>query len=235
MMTMTDAGPGGALGIAQGAPGTWPQFTAGGGAAAPAAQDVAAGGSTFFSPGTDVPLTTSATPTDPFAASGGAGGVSNFISKNWPALASAGILGVEGLTKNQPLPQEKQLQQQATNAQGLSQALTAPLFTGQLPPGAKQAVEASTAAQKAGIANTYGQLGLSGSTMEAQAKAGVDQRAAAETFQIADQLLAKGIDLSRLSASELQTLLDEQLKQDQAFQQALGTFSGALAGQRLAA
>jgi hypothetical protein len=162
-------------------------------------------------------------------------GVSSFVSKNWPTLASAGILGFEGLTKNQTLPAEQQLRSAATTTAGQAQALMNPIQTGILPPGAQQAVDASTAANRAGVSSTYGGLGLAGSTMENQAQQGVNRNAAAQTFQIANDLLAKGIDLSKLSASDLTTLLEAELKGDTQFNSALTSFAGGLSGARLAA
>jgi hypothetical protein len=163
------------------------------------------------------------------------GGISSFISNHWPMLASAGILGFEGLTKNQSYPAETQLQNNATTASGQAQSLMNPIQTGILPPGAQQAVDASTAANKAGVASTYGNLGLAGSTMEQQANQGVTRNAAAQTYQIASDLLSKGIDLSRLSAADLTNLLESQMKEDAQFQGALTSFAGGLAGAKLAA
>jgi hypothetical protein len=193
------------------------------------------GPSSFLSPGTDqaLPGVTGGSSAD--IASGGGSGVSGFISKNWPALAGAGILGVEALSSKQPLPQEQALQANATQAAGQSAALEAPLQTGILPPGAQQAVSAATASSKAAAKSNFASLGLSGSTMEAQQMQAIDRNAAAQTFQIADSLLSKGIDLSKLSAQDLTQLLDEQLKQDQQFTGALTQFAGGLAGGKLSA
>jgi hypothetical protein len=163
------------------------------------------------------------------------GGVSSFISNHWPMLASAGILGFEGLTKNQSYPAETQLQNNATTASGQAQSLMNPIQTGILPPGAQQAVDASTAANKAGVASTYGKLGLAGSTMQDQANQAVNRNTAAQTYQIASDLLSKGIDLSKLSAADLTTLLESQMKEDAQFQGALTSFAGGLAGAKLAA
>ncbi len=216
--TITDAGGGGVV-PPGGAPGT-------------VGSDPILGGNAFL----DQSGNSSYLSTGPATTSGGGGGtgISDFVSKHWPMLASAGILGYEALNKNQNLPQENQLQAHATNTAGQAAALEAPLQTGILPPGAKQAVDASTAAQKGQIATTYANLGLTGSTMEAQAKGAVDRNAAAQTFQIADKLVSQGIDLSKMSAQDLQFLIDEQLKQDSAFTGALSTFAGGMAGARLA-
>jgi hypothetical protein len=194
------------------------------------------GPSSFLSPGTDqaLPGVAGGSSAD-IAPTGGGGGVSGFISKNWPALAGAGILGFEALSAKQPLPQEQALQANATQAAGQSAALEAPLQTGILPPGAQQAVSAATASSKAAAKSNFASLGLSGSTMETQQMQAIDRNAAAQTFQIADSLLAKGIDLSKLSAQDLTQLLDEQLKQDQQFTGALTAFSSGLAGGKLTA
>jgi hypothetical protein len=193
------------------------------------------GPSSFLSPGTDQALPGVAGGSSADIASAGGGSVSGFVSKNWPALAGAGILGFEALSAKQPLPQEQALQANATQAAGQSAALEAPLQTGILPPGAQQAVSAATASSKAAAKSNFASLGLSGSTMEAQQMQAIDRNAAAQTFQIADSLLSKGIDLSKLSAEDLTTLLNEQLKQDQQFTGALTQFAGGLAGGKLSA
>jgi hypothetical protein len=188
-------------------------------------------------PGTDTSLGGINSPGSPVfsGADTGGGGVSSFISQHWPMLASAGILGFEGLTKNQSYPAEQQLQGQATATAGQAQTLMNPIQTGVLPPGAQQAVDASTAANKAGVASTFGNLGLAGSTMEQQANQSVNRNAAAQTYQIASDLLSKGIDLSKLSAADLTTLLNAQMKEDSQFNSALTTFAGGLSGAKLAA
>jgi hypothetical protein len=157
------------------------------------------------------------------------GGRLSDLLSNPTALLSALPLVMGMFQGNQTLPAEKQLQGLATNEQGLSTALEAPLFTGNLPPGAKQAVDQATAADKAGIANTFAKLGLAGSTMEQQAKAGADRRAAAETFQIADSLLGRGVQTQGQAGNIYSDLLRTQMTEDDQFQKALMLFASGLA------
>jgi hypothetical protein len=91
-------------------------------------------------------------------------------------------------------------------------------------------VDAATAAQKGQIKSTYANLGLTGSTMEAQAVGAVDRNAAAENFSIADKLLTSGLTAQGQSANIYSSLLQNQMQQDEQFQKALTLFASGLAG-----
>ena len=122
------------------------------------------------------------------------------------------------------------------NAEQLGQqgsALSGALFGGQLPAGAKAAVDQSTQAQKAQVRSTYANLGLSGSTMEADALAQVDQGAAAQTFNIANQLFQEGQKGTAMSSDLYSSILGTQLQEDKALQDAIGGFAAQMMGTTL--
>jgi hypothetical protein len=169
---------------------------------------------------------------NPFAASSSKSGfdIGSFISKNPGVLLGGGLLGAQMLMGNEALPAEKQLNQAAGEARSLGRAFTAPIFSGTLPPGAQAAVDSATNAAKAKVKSSYASLGLAGSTMEAQNLAAVDREAAAQTFKMADMLLAQGADYTKLSDSLYQTLLQTQLAQESDFSKSLGVFASGLAG-----
>lgn len=154
------------------------------------------------------------------------------LEKNPGVLLSGGLLASQLFRGNQPYPAEQSIQNLATNTGTQGAALSAYINSGTLPPGAQQAVSSATEAAKATTRSRYANLGLTGSTMEAQALQGIDQHAAAQTFQIADQLLAQGADYTKISGSLYNTLLQTQAAQDQEFQKALMTFAGGLGGLR---
>ena len=166
------------------------------------------------------------------APSSGLSGTLNSLFGKIPtgALLGGGLLGADLLLGNKPLPAEKQLQKAADEASSVGRTLSSYIFSGTLPPGAQQAVSAATNAAKARIRANFAQLGLSGSTMEAQALEQVDQAAAAQTFQFANQLLAQGANYSQISDQLLAEILKSQEGQQSDFTKALGTFAAGLAG-----
>jgi hypothetical protein len=207
-----------------------PTGNAPGGSAISGGSNVAGGPTDFLNPGTDDPLL-----------GGISGGSSSQIAPDFSSklqsllgdpksLLAALPLLMGSLQGGSQLPAEQQLAGQAKQSSNQAQALEAPLQTGQLPPGAQQAIDASTRSQKAGIASTFANLGLTGSTMELQAKQAVDRGTAAQTFQIADSLLSKGLVAQGQSQSAYSDLLRSQMAQDQMFQQALAKFAAGLAG-----
>jgi hypothetical protein len=222
--------------------------TAGGGAGPPAAflGTITEGGpnvdgsgamglnspNTFLLPGTDQPISNSymASP------SGGGGDIGSsimgLIQNNPGALLSGGLLASQLFRGNEQYPAEKSLQTLATNTGTQGAALSGYINSGTLPPGAKQAVDQATNAAKATLRSRFAETGLSGSTMEAQALGEVDSRAAGQTFQMADQLLAQGADFTKISGTLYDELLKTQAGTDQEFQKALMTFAGGLGGLR---
>lgn len=174
----------------------------------------------------------------PVASSGFGSMLDNAVSsltKNPLALLGAGGLALDYLmTPNvSQLPETKPLEQSAGNLAAQGNNLMSYMQTGTLPPGAQEAVNSATQAAKAQVRSNYANLGLSGSTMEGEALNMVDQNAAAQTFSIANQLMSEGANFTNLSDQMYQNILNLTLQQDTAFQNALSSFSGGLAGMGL--
>ena len=214
--------------------------TAGGAGSINGVSPAADNGSSFFMGSSVLPTDSGLAATSAAAPPGGpSSGLNTFldravdqITKNPLALLSGGglLLASHNQTPINQLPEAKPLEQSAGQTGALGANLTSYLNTGTLPPGAQTAVDQATAAAKAGERSTFGRLGLGGSTMEAQALGAVDRQAAAQKFQIADQLLSQGAKFTDISNQLYQQLLNETLQQDEAFQRALGSFAGGLAG-----
>lgn len=170
------------------------------------------------------------------ASAGGAGGIANnmlgFFENNPGMLLGAGALGLDMMMGNQPLPAESQVQNNAASEGSVGKTLSSYIFSGTLPSGMQDIVDANTNSAIAAVKGNYAKMGLSGSTMEQQAVNQVHQAAAAQVSQIAEQLLQQGQGFSALSNQEFNTLLQAQMQQDAALQQALGSFAGGLAGLR---
>jgi hypothetical protein len=146
------------------------------------------------------------------------------------ALLTAGILGSQLFKGNPAYPAEATLGAQGASNAGTAASLIAPLNTGILPPGAKQFVDQGEKAAEATTRSAYGNLGLSGSTMEADAIGAAKERAAAQQFQIADQLLQQGEQFSSLAATDYNSVLQAQMARDKNYQAALTNFARALGG-----
>jgi hypothetical protein len=144
----------------------------------------------------------------------------------------------------QAYPQQTQLAnqaagygQQSANLLTLGNNLANPIQTGALPPGANAAIDLSTAANKAGIASHFADLGISGSTMEGQAIATADQQAAAQKFGVADQMLQSANQVfgnaarfGALGTDTTTNLLKTSMTEDEQYRAALANFAKALAG-----
>jgi hypothetical protein len=175
------------------------------------------------------------------AGTAGAGGggilssVESAAGKYWPVLAGAGILGYEALNGNKTLPAQGQLQSLAGQNASTGAALESYEQTGLLPPGLQLAVNSQSEAAAAQIRSSYAGMGLSGSTSEAQALAGVKQQTAATIGKIASDLATQGIQLSSLSSQELTQLMQTEQQQQSDLNKALASFAAGLAGSGLKA
>ncbi len=165
---------------------------------------------------------------------GAAGGIgtdlSSWIGKNPGLLLGGAALGANMLMGNQPLPAEKQIQQQAGEAQTQAQTLMAYQTSGTLPPGLQAVVDEQFNAAKAADISQYSKLGLGSSTMLTDKLNQLKAAKSAEVAQFADMLSKEGIQFERLSASEFGTVLQAQQVRDQTFMSAAMTFAKGLAG-----
>lgn len=151
------------------------------------------------------------------------GGIMDFLKRN-PWIMPAGAVGMAALQGNQPIAGEKQLKALAAQTGDVSKMMHA-LQTGELPPGAKAMLDNATNDAIAGIRSKYASMGLSGSTMEAQDVAAAQQRAAAQTFQLASAVTTQGLDAAGLSAQLYEAIAQMQLGQDSELSNALASLS----------
>jgi hypothetical protein len=182
------------------------------------------------------------------ADAGLAGGISDFTSAH-PYLTQMGLMGggilaapaLSGLVNK--VPQQGALSgiagqagQIAGQQEAYGTTLQQPLVTGQLPPGAQQEV---TNALNDAISQTksrYASLGLTGSTMEADAIANMQKQSQALTFQIAQQMAQTGGAAITQAANALgiqdqvyAQLMNAQVSQDNALQSAIARMASASA------
>jgi hypothetical protein len=160
-------------------------------------------------------------------------GFGDIISSNPAAVVGALGLGYEALSQPKvPGVSEttNALKGQADQFAAQGAALEGYLNTGKLPPGVQSSVDNATAAAKATLRSRFAAMGLTGSTGEASALAQVDQNAATQVFDIANNLLQTGIKESGLSADIYKSLLGQANAQDQNMSNAIAAFAASMAG-----
>lgn len=162
--------------------------------------------------------------------SGIGGTVGNWLMAN-PGIALGGaLLGYEGLTASQNPPGIGAINAQARNLTTQGEQNLSAEQTGNIPGGAQAALNEAQQSAEAQIRSQYAQLGLSGSTMEAQAIAQVPQQIAARKFQIINQLTQTGLNEMGMADTLDLSRMNAMIQQDQQFQQSIAAFAAALAG-----
>jgi hypothetical protein len=171
-------------------------------------------------------------------------GIGNFAKNNAGMLGLLGLsAGAQLLNANKGLPYSQQQLQAAQQAQGIAgqQAKFARtteqnLLSGTLPPGADAAVAKGTQDAIATIKGRYASMGLTGSTMEADAIANAQQQATIQRFTIADQMAQTGVNaLSsatqalNLEANVYNGIMNAVLAQDQNLANAISNFASSAA------
>ena len=192
--------------------------------------------STLFGSPQVAPVSGTPAPRADAAGGGMLGGIGDkiggLIEKNPGILLAGGLLGANMLMGDQPVPAEKQLQQQAGEAASMGRTLTAYQTSGTLPPGLQGIVDQQIDAAKAALVSQYGEMGLGSSTMLTDKLNQLKVQKSAEIAQFADQLAKQGIAWTNLSASEFSNLMTAQTQRENAFTQALGSFAAGLSGLR---
>jgi hypothetical protein len=147
-----------------------------------------------------------------------------------PGTLISGAGGIASLLMNNSVPGLGNLQSQAATLSGVGGPLAQSLATGNLPAGAAAANAAATEAAKAQVRSTYANMGLSGSSQEAGALAGVDEKAAAQQYQELLSATTTGLTAEGQASGLYEQIMNAQVAQQQRTQQALARLSAALAG-----
>jgi hypothetical protein len=110
------------------------------------------------------------------------------------------------------------------------------LLSGTLPPGAEAAVSQGMQDAIATIKGRYAQMGLTGSTMEADAIAHAQEQATIQRFTIADQMAQTGVSAIssatqalNLESNVYNNIMNAVLAQDQGLANAISGFANAAA------
>lgn len=105
-----------------------------------------------------------------------------------------------------------------------------PLITGVLPQGAQRALDQATQSAKATVRSNFASMGLSGSSMEADALAKVDTAAAGQAYQTALSMAQAGLNLANTGNAVYDKIVAEALQQDQNMQKAVANFAASIGG-----
>lgn len=159
--------------------------------------------------------------------------VTEYLAKDPMGAAKIGLGGaglLYNMSQGDNLEGVQELRDQAGQLTAQGQQLQSYLNSGQLPPGAKAALDQATAGAKAAIRSKYASLNQSGSTAERAELNDVDLRAAAQGFGIASSLLQTGVNQSGLASNIYANLLKIDQQQNAATGQAIANFATALGG-----
>jgi hypothetical protein len=127
----------------------------------------------------------------------------------------------------------------ASQQQNLGQTLEQPIVTGQLPPGGQATVDLALKNALDTIKGRFASLGLSGSSMEADAVANAQEQSAVNQFSIEQALASLGLSATGQATGALgsadstfSNLANQQVAQDAALEKAIAGFAGAAVGGR---
>jgi len=178
---------------------------------------------------------------------GTGGGISGWIANNPGTAAMLGLGGLSAgaqlLNKSQGVPYLGQQQQLVGQEAGLAnqqtrygQQLEKPLLTGQLPPGQQAVVAKGLQDAISTIKGRYAAMGLTGSTMEADAIANAQQQSVIAATEIEAQMAQTGQSAISSATQALQlesgvynTIMNAVLSQDQNLANAVSQFASSAA------
>lgn len=186
-------------------------------------------------PGNGVMAPNLGMPGSPAAPAGGGSGFLQSLLNPKTALP-LGLLGTDLIMGSQTPGEVKTLKQMAAEQGGLA-AKEGQLATaeqeGLLPTGAEQKVDLTLKANEAAIRTKYAQMGMSGSTAEAQDLQAARDQAMSQTFEIGSQLASQGLATAQAATGQQSALLAAILAQEQAqggdMANALAEFAAAAA------
>ena len=145
------------------------------------------------------------------------------------ALVAGGGLALDVLRGNQNPPGYNQILTQANQANQQSQQLQSYLSSGQLPPGLQTSLDSARADAEASIKSRYANMGMSGSSAEAQDIQNMHSRIVSQGADMAMQLFQQGVSEQAISSRLYETIMQEQIAQDQQLSSGITNMVTALA------
>ncbi|HEY4355955.1 MAG TPA: hypothetical protein VGN16_09425 [Acidobacteriaceae bacterium] len=199
------------------------QIGAGAASAAPAAAGPAAAPATQVGTGAETSF-------DKFLDNPSLSSGFNVLKQNPLEALGAGALGFDLLSGNQQPAGSQQLNTLANQDIASGHQLQSYLTSGALPPGMQASLNTANSAANAAIRQKYANMGMSGSSAEAQDLANVQQQSAAQAGTLATQLFQAGTQQSQLGQQLYEELMKVNMEQDQGLSSSIGNFVSAFAG-----
>lgn len=170
---------------------------------------------------------------DALGTTGGTGIGSRIVNYlgDHPMLGLGGaLLGGSLLMGSGSVPGSEPLKQDSALLSTLGNQEVKSLQTGQVPAGAQSLLDQQKAAVNARTRSTFANLGLSGSTMEAQALAQNEQAVEANKWKIISDLVSQGTTTLQGAATIDNNLMLQEIARDKESRDAISRFAAALAG-----
>jgi hypothetical protein len=166
-----------------------------------------------------------------FLSRGLAGEPGSFISDlTKPSTLITGGAAAIPLLRGNTIPGLSDIQNQAKTYNAMGTPLAQSLITGNLPPGAASALDAATRAGEASVRSRFAQMGLTGSSQEADMLAGVQANRATQQLKMLEDITNIGTGMMARADPLLQNIMTQRYAQDVAQQQAIARLAAALAG-----
>jgi hypothetical protein len=147
-----------------------------------------------------------------------------------PTTLLTGGAALAPLLMGNTIPGLSDLQNQAKTFNAMGTPLAQSLTTGQLPAGAQTSLDAATRAAQAAVRSQYANMGLSGSSQEADQLAGVAAKEATQKVAMLEDLTGIGLKEMGMATPLLTQIMQSRLAQDQQMQQAIAKLAATLAG-----
>lgn len=161
------------------------------------------------------------------ASSPGSTGLLGFLKNNSNLLLPGAALASSALKSDQVPKGLNESVAQAGQTGQIGSELAGSLTSGKLPAGAESMVQQAINDGEASIRSKYAQMGMSGSTNEAQEIQSLHERAQGMRFQMANDATQTGLNALGSSNAIYQQIMNQQLQQDQQLQDAIAAMAGS--------
>ena len=152
--------------------------------------------------------------------------LSSFAKNNGWIAPAAGLVG-NAILSQKKLPGQQQISDIAASTKAQADQLESYFNNGTLPPGVQASINQSAEANKASIRSKYAQMGMSGSSAEAQDLQSANQQAQIAGTNYSIHLLETGIKESGSAANLYTQIMQDSLQQDKELGAALSNFGMA--------
>lgn len=158
-----------------------------------------------------------------------AGKAGDYLAKNPTAILSALGMAANMMKGQQPPKYSADLARQAAELNARGAQLQGYLTSGTLPPGIGSALSGAHNSAAASIRSRYANMGMSGSSAEMQDLNNLAQTTVSQGADIANKLLATGVNQQQFASGLYQNLMATSMQQDTNMSNAIAGFTNAMA------